>query len=241
MLDFIDTLAKSLSANWVALTALFFAVGVCKVYIYYKCFGFSIVGFYSVQEVASLLTDNLLAFGVILVGAFITVYYGVVKSEALRDDDLIRYVWHNRVLFVIVFACWVVSTGYYLLRRRIHTYEWIVMLFLSIVLFAIVPFMLAQEYQADGASYTVEALFLANVAIVAIVTTSALTFTEYHKVKRLGHYSNVVLTIDGKEVKCGDDLLFVGRLQNYVILHSKTEKQAIVIPASKVSEYRFPA
>jgi hypothetical protein len=219
-----ESLLKIVFNNTTLLAIFFLIAGSIKLFSYYKLFGIYIYEFIDIKEIITLFVNNLLSYFSVLI--FISF-------------ELIYYAEFENMKYIIPGIFTILSIIYFLIRRKVFLYEVLILnilfWFFSVIIIRLWSIFDSKKYPEDQIQHYVLLIFL----ISLIVYSSAISFTEYIKVKVKKYYAKTKITIDDQEFISNNTKYYIGKTEKYLFIYDGLNKSAEVIPMTRIKKIVF--
>jgi hypothetical protein len=191
---------------------------ITKLTSYYYQFGLPIVEYLTFSDAGLLFLDEIITYLMFLIPTF----YIAVCNEKEAD----RAIPTVMIVFVILGAVSFLNENLIFESTKIFT---------TIVVIAQLVVILSLRKRWVNTSWGLMTLFYA----ILLLATTGTGYLKANDVKNNNSYSGTRIIFDDSTVISDSTLYYIGRTSNYIFFFKKTEKIAVIYPASRVKEINF--
>lgn len=231
-------------------SAFLILCGVLKLYIYYKQFGISILRFIEIEEIVTLLFDNLLAFISVILPTTLYVYL-------LRSDVTVPSVGSFSDVFSFLYIKWPIVICFLMIgligvilfkikNKGVNNTDLlylIILVFCCSIFFPILFNFFYTLVKENSQSKTfVDGPYLFFVCFILLIYSILTALNEHKKVNNGNYFSGTIIFMkEGKVVLESDaTVFFIGMTKNYFFIYNKPGKKCIVYKVEDIAQIEFP-
>ncbi|MFD0991002.1 hypothetical protein ACFQ1R_12915 [Mariniflexile jejuense] len=214
--------------------------GLLRLYLFYKCFNISILPFIDLDELTTLVLDNILYFSMLffLNLIIISLFYKnnsnkKTRLKRLRECGFFKL---NKILLLIIIIpiLYLIQAN----REKVFFYEfifWVILLFIGIYFNPLIYFESQKTAKNRG-------LKINKLTIIFILSAINLCFfagvsgiSEAHKIKSRNYYKGSKFSLDNEtEIISDSKKYYIGKTKNYFFFYLPKEEITQIIPVSRI-------